>query len=189
MRISGGEKRGHKLARWQGEGIRPLRDRVRMALFSTLGEAVVGAEFLDLFSGTGAVGLEALSRGAARATLVDSSAKAVNISAENAARLGYTSQVEIIQADVRPALLQLAQKGRKFDLVFIGAPYGTDLAKVALTALAEALPLRPGALVVAETFHKDVLPDSFPPLVLTDSRRYGETRLTYFRFGPERETR
>lgn len=189
MRISGGEKRGHKLARWRGEGIRPLRDRVRMALFSKLGEAVAGAEFLDLFSGTGAVGLEALSRGAARATLVDSSPQAVSLCVENAARLGYTPRVEIVQADVRQALVQLARNGRKFDLVFIGAPYATDLAKAALSGLAKALPLRPGAIIVAETFHKDVLPDTFPPLVLTDSRRYGETRLTYFRFGPKRGTR
>ncbi len=184
MRIIGGEKRGQRLARWQGEGIRPLRDRVRTALFDTLGEAVLGAEFLDLFAGTGAVGLEALSRGARRATLVDVSPQAIRLIRENAARLGYTECVEILQADVAKAVAELARRGRKFDLVFIGAPYGTGLAGEAMAALAKALPLRPGALIVAETFHKDPLPESFPSLLLVDSRCYGETRLTYFRFGP-----
>lgn len=189
MRIIGGERRGRKLARWQGEGIRPLRDRVRTALFDTLGEAVVGAEVLDLFAGTGAVGLEALSRGASRATLVDASAKSVRIIRDNAARLGYSERVEIIRADAVRAIQALARRGRRFDLVFIGAPYGKDLAASALKALAEALPLRPGAVVVAETFHKDKLLDEFPPLRLFDSRSYGETRLTYFQFGQRQHTR
>jgi 16S rRNA (guanine966-N2)-methyltransferase len=187
MRIIGGEKGGRKLARWQGEGIRPLRDRVRTALFDTLGEAVVGAEVLDLFAGTGAVGLEALSRGASRATFVDSSPRAVRIIRENAEKLGYSQRVEILRSDVAEAVQRLARLGRKYDLVFIGAPYETGVAAGALKVLSEALPLRPGAIVVAETFHKDELFDAYPPLLLFDSRTYGETRLTYFRFGTGKE--
>ncbi len=189
MRIIGGERRGRKLAHWQGGGIRPLRDRVRTALFDTLGEAVVGAEVLDLFAGTGAVGLEALSRGAKWATFVDSSAEAIRIIRENAARLGYSERVDIIHGDAIKAVRGLARRGRRFDLVFIGAPYDTGLAKEALQALAEALPLRPGAFVVAETFHKEAFGEEFRPLRLWHSRSYGETRLTYFRFGPGEETR
>jgi len=188
MRIIGGEKRGRRLAHWQGGEIRPLRDRVRAALFDTLGEFVRGAEVLDLFAGTGAVGLEALSRGAKRATFVDSSSEAIRIIRENVALLGYSERVEIIHGDAIKAVKTLARRGRRFDLVFIGAPYDTGLAAQALQALAEALPLRPGAIVVAETFHKDELGE-FPPLRLWQSRHYGETRLTYFRFGPEEESR
>lgn len=189
MRIIGGERRGRRLARWQGVGIRPLRDRVRTALFDTLGETVVGAEVLDLFAGTGAVGLEALSRGAKWATFVDSSAEAIRLIRENAARLGYSQRVEVIHGDAIKAVKNLARRGRRFDLVFIGAPYETGLAREALQALAEALPLRPGAFVVAETFHKEELGEEFRPLRLCRSRSYGETRLTYFRFGPSEETR
>ncbi len=187
MRIIGGEKGGRKLARWQGEGIRPLRDRVRTALFDTLGEAVVGAEVLDLFAGTGAVGLEALSRGASHATFVDSSPRAIRIIRENAKKLGYSHRVEILRSDAAEAIHKLARMGRKYDLVFIGAPYERGVAAQALQALSEALPLRPGAIVVAETFHKDELFNAYPPLLLYDSRTYGETRLTYFRFGLGRE--
>lgn len=183
MRIIGGEKRGQRLAHPQGSGIRPLRDRVRTALFDTLGEAVVGAEFLDLFAGTGAVGLEALSRGATHATFVDSSAQAIQLIRENAARLGYSRRVEIIHGDVIQVLHSLSRRGRKFHVVFIGAPYNTGLARQALQALAQTPPLVLQALVIAETFHKDVLEDDFHPLELLCSRTYGETRLTYFRFG------
>ncbi|MGB9758045.1 MAG: 16S rRNA (guanine(966)-N(2))-methyltransferase RsmD [Candidatus Bipolaricaulaceae bacterium] len=189
MRIIGGERRGRRLARWQGESIRPLRDRVRTALFDTLGEAVVGAEVLDLFAGTGAVGFEALSRGAKRATFVDSAAEAIRIIRENATKLGYENCVEIIQGDAAKTVKSLARRGKRYDLVFIGAPYGTELAQEALRALAEALPLRSGALVVVETFHKEGLSDTFKPLELVDSRVYGETRLTYFRFGLGEENR
>jgi 16S rRNA (guanine966-N2)-methyltransferase len=189
MRIIGGERRGRRLAHWQGGSIRPLRDRVRTALFDTLGEAVAGAEVLDLFAGTGAVGLEALSRGARYATFVDSSSEAIRLIRKNLSRLGYSGRAEIIQEDARKAVKALARQGRQFDLVFIGAPYETGLAAEALKALVEALPLRPGALVIAETFHKDELGDDFKPLRLVDSRIYGETRLTYFRFGLGEENR
>lgn len=189
MRIIGGERRGRRLVHWKAEGIRPLRDRVRTALFDSLGDFVVGAEVLDLFAGTGAVGLEALSRGAKRATFVDSSPEAIRIIRENAANLGYAEQTETIKGDVFKAVKNLVRRGRRFDLVFIGAPYEPGLAAEALRAVAEALPLRPGALVVVETFHKEELGDSFPPLSFQDSRVYGETRLTFFRFGPAEKNR
>lgn len=189
MRIIGGDKRGRKLARWQGEGIRPLRDRVRTALFDTLGEVVVGAAVLDLFAGTGAVGLEALSRGASSATFVDASPTAIRLIRENASRLGYAERVEVILGDAVRTVQALARRGRRFDLVFVGAPYATGLAREALQEVAKAQPFRPGALVVVETFHKEELGDRFPPLILWASRAYGETRLTYFRFGVSQKGR
>lgn len=190
MRIIGGEHRGRRLVRWQDTDIRPLRDRVRAALFDTLGEAVCGARVLDLFAGTGAVALEALSRGAANATLVDSSAKAVRIIRANAQALGYLDRVEVIKSDAVKAVERLARQGRRFDLVFVGAPYtNPELVVSVLQALASHLPLRPGAWVVVETFHKEEPADAFPPLVRVDSRVYGETRLTYYRFGGKEEVR
>lgn len=185
MRIIGGEQRGRRLVRWQDADIRPLRDRVRTALFDTLGEAVRGATVLDLFAGTGAVALEALSRGAHQATLVDSSPKAVRIIRANAAALGYADRAEVIRGDAVKAVEELARRGRRFDFVFVGAPYTPGLAVTALQALATHRPLRPGAWVVVETFHKEEPGDAFPPLTRVESRVYGETRLTYYRFGEE----
>lgn len=185
MRIIGGEHRGRRLVRWQDTNIRPLRDRVRTALFDTLGEAVQGARVLDLFAGTGAVGLEALSRGAAHATFVDASAKAVRIVRANVNSLGYQDRVEVVLDDAVRAVEKLARRGCRFDLVFVGAPYTPGLAISALQALATFAPLRPGAWVVVETFHKEEPQDAFPPLTWVSTRVYGETRLTYYQLGKE----
>ena len=182
MRIIGGEKRGRRLVEWHGAGIRPLRDRVRTALFDILAERVVGAEFLDLFAGTGAVGLEALSRGARRATFVDSSARAIRIIRENARRLGYEDRTEVMQGDALKAVRTLARRGRKFDLVFVGAPYSGDLALRSASALGNSGPLSPGATVVVEVFRKTEPALRYGGLKLDSVRQYGETRLLFYRF-------
>lgn len=181
MRIIGGEKRGHRLAEWHGAGIRPLRDRVRTSLFDILGEDVTGAEFLDLFAGTGAVGLEALSRGAKAATFVDFSAKAIRIIRENLRRLGYQGRATVIKADALEAIRHLARRGKKFDIAFVGAPYATDLALRAARALGAFSPLSPGALVVVECFHKTEPGEAYGRLALESVRDYGETRLAFYR--------
>ena len=180
VRIIGGEKRGHKLAEWHGAGIRPLRDRVRTSLFDILGERVVGAEFLDLFAGTGAVGLEALSRGARAATFVDSSAKAIRIIRENLRRLGYQGRARVIRADALEAVRTLARRGSRFDIVFVGAPYQSDLALRAAAALGAFTPLYPGATVVVELFHKTEPAERYGELALESVRDYGETRLAFY---------
>ncbi|MBC7220821.1 16S rRNA (guanine(966)-N(2))-methyltransferase RsmD [Candidatus Bipolaricaulota bacterium] len=185
MRISAGEYRGQRLAGPRGAGIRPLRDRVRLALFDTVRELVPGARFLDLFAGTGAVGLEALSRGAAHAVFVDGSAQAVRLVRENIRRLGCGPRAEVVEGDTFAALRSLARRKGEFDLVFVGAPYGTGLAPRTMEALAELRPLTAGAVVVAETFHKEPIADRYGPLVLELRRTYGETVLSFFRFVPE----
>jgi 16S rRNA (guanine(966)-N(2))-methyltransferase RsmD len=154
-------------------------------LFDTVRELVPGAQFLDLFAGTGAVGLEALSRGAARAVFVDGSAQAVRIVQENIRRLGCASRAEVVEGDVFTALRSLVRKGRAFDLVFVGAPYGSGLAGRTVEALAELRPLVPGAVVVAESFHKEPIADRYGPLVLEVRRTYGETVLSLYRFTPD----
>jgi len=188
VRIIGGEKRGRKLVEWHGAGIRPLRDRVRTALFDILAERVVGAEFLDLFAGTGAVGLEALSRGARRATFVDSSARAIRIIRENVRRLGYEDRTEVMQGDALKAVRTLARRGRKFDLVFVGAPYSGDLALRSASVLGNSAPLSPGATVVVEVFRKTEPALRYGGLKLDSVRQYGETRLLFYRFVEDAHT-
>lgn len=185
MRIGAGEYRGHRLTGPRGAGIRPLRDRVRLALFDTVRELVPGAQFLDLFAGTGAVGLEALSRGAARAVFVDGSARAARLIRDNIHRLGCASRSEVVEGDIFTALRSLVRRGQMFDLVFIGAPYGSGLAPRTVEALAELHPLTPGSVVVAETFHKEPIADRYGPLVLELRRTYGETVLSLYRFVPD----
>lgn len=182
MRIIGGEKRGHRLVEWEARGIRPLRESVRAALFDTLGDAVVGADFLDLFAGTGAVGLEALSRGARRATFVDASPAAVRIIRTNLRRLGYEGRAEVIRGDALEAIRRFSVEGRRFDLVFLGAPYSRGLAQTALEFLGTLRPLREGAIVVAELHKKEGFMDSYGELELIRDRTYGDSRLLFFEF-------
>ncbi len=174
-----------KLAEWHGLPVRPLRDRVRTALFDVLRELVVDADVLDLFAGTGAVGLEALSRGARRATLVELSLRATRLIRENVRRLGYQDKARILPGDALEHIRQLAGQGEQFDLVFVGAPYNTPLAHKAVHTLSEYVPLLPQAVVVVEVHEKEPLSEGCGPLRLERRRLYGETRLDFFRFVPQ----
>jgi len=185
VRIIGGEKKGRKLVRWRGLPVRPLRDRVRTALFDVLKDFVPDSDVLDLFAGTGAVGLEALSRGARRATFVERSPRVGQLIRHNVCQLGYLQQTRIIIGDAVQQVRELAKAEERFDLVYVGAPYGTGLGQGALLALAEHSPLSPGAVVVVEMQEREFLEDQHAPLQREQSRTYGETRLDFFRFVPD----
>ncbi len=187
MRIIGGERKGRKLAEWHGLPIRPLRDRVRTALFDILRELIPDAEVLDLFAGTGAVGLEALSRGAARATMVERSHRVTRLIHDNVRRLDYEDRVRVLTGDALHHIRELGRHGERFDVVFVGAPYDTPLARNSMHALAMETPLEPQAVVIAEVHTKEPLDDRYGPLQRELQRAYGETRLDFFRFVPERK--
>ncbi len=121
MRVIAGELKGQRLVAPQGWKVRPTSDRVREAIFSALGERVVGATVLDLYSGTGALAIEALSRGAERAVLVDRDTRPA---LGNVERLGLRERVELVRADVGRWLAAAADDGAaRFDIVFVDAPY------------------------------------------------------------------
>jgi 16S rRNA (guanine(966)-N(2))-methyltransferase RsmD len=165
MRIVAGTHGGRRLLAPRGREVRPTSDRVREALFSILGDRVVGASVLDLFAGTGALGLEALSRGAARATFVDRDTSAVQA---NLAALGLEGEVHR-----RDALAFLRAGAGPFDLVFLDPPY-RDAGSLG-PKLADTLPaaLARGALVVSESDRREPL--DLPGLETLDERRYGDT--------------
>jgi 16S rRNA (guanine966-N2)-methyltransferase len=170
MRVVAGRYGGRRLVAPPGSTTRPTSDRVREALFSVLGPSVQGARVLDLYAGSGALGIEALSRGAASAVFVDRSPRAVAAIRANLAALG-------IEADVRrreaAAALRAASAGADaYDLVFLDPPYrrAAELGR----ELSEALPavLAPGARVVSESDRREPLELALP---LVDERRYGDT--------------
>ena len=184
MRIIAGEARGRKLYAPGGEDTRPTADRVRESVFGILGPRVLEARVLDLFGGTGALALEALSRGAARATIVDSSVKAIACIRRNAeAVLGADmARVEIFRADYRQAIERLAQP---FDLVFLDPPYRMETAYGdALTRLRQRGLLAEGALAILERAEARAiaLPEGFS---VRDARRYGETCVEFIAEGEE----
>jgi 16S rRNA (guanine(966)-N(2))-methyltransferase RsmD len=157
-----------------------MRDFVRSALFNILGDAVSGARFLDLFCGTGSVGLEALSRGAADCVFLDQSPAACGIVRQNLAHLAFLDRAKVVQGDFADGLEDLARVGRQFDLVFSGPPYGKGLSKSALRLLGERRLLAPGALVITEVFKKEVLSATYGALERVDERVYGDNLLVFY---------
>jgi 16S rRNA (guanine966-N2)-methyltransferase len=170
MRVIAGRYRGRRLQAPPGDATRPTSDRVREALFSVLGDRVDGARVLDLFAGSGALGIEALSRGAAEATFVDSAPAAIRALRANLEALG--AQAEVRRADARRFLGGASAAARQYDLVFLDPPY--RLAGRLGSELTAALPavLAPGAAVVAESDRRAPLELGLPIL---DERRYGDT--------------
>jgi 16S rRNA (guanine966-N2)-methyltransferase len=170
MRVIAGNWGGRGLQAPRGDATRPTSDRVREALFSVLGARVEGARVLDLFAGSGALGLEALSRGAAEATFVDSAPAAIRAVRANLEALGGVAEVR--RADARRYLGSASAAARQYDLVFLDPPY--RLAGRLGSELTAALPavLAPGAAVVAESDRRAPLDLGLP---LEDERRYGDT--------------
>jgi 16S rRNA (guanine966-N2)-methyltransferase len=170
MRVIAGRYRGRRLKAPPGAATRPTSDRVRESLFAVLGDRVEGARVLDLFAGSGALGIEALSRGAAEAMFVDSAPAAIRAIRANLDALGATAEVR--RADARRFLGGARAAARQYDLVFLDPPYG--MAERLESELTAALPavLAPGAAVVAESDRRAPLELGLPIL---DERRYGDT--------------
>jgi 16S rRNA (guanine966-N2)-methyltransferase len=179
MRIVAGKWGGRSLKAPRGMAVRPTTDRVREALFSILGDRVEGRAVLDLFAGTGALAIEALSRGAASAFLAEPDPDAFAAMAGNLASVGAAS-AETFKGDFRKAIRRLALQGRRFGLVFLDPPYGKGLAAAASRALAEAGLLSEDAVVVVEEATRAA--DSVFPAgwALRTDRRYGDTRVMVF---------
>lgn len=184
MRVISGVARGCRLASPKGIDVRPTADRVKEALFSilisccgTLDEMTV----LDLFAGSGALGIEALSRGAAACTFVDSSRDSVNLVRKNLASTKFESQATVYCRDSFTALKALAASGQTFDLVFLDPPYGKETIPRTLALLSESLLLHGGSIIVVETASQEQLEPCYGRLSRFDSRRYGSTSIALFR--------
>jgi len=178
MRVIAGTLGGRRLRAPAGRATRPTSDRVREALFSMLGE-LDGARVLDLFAGSGALGIEALSRGAAHAVFVERDAGAAAVLRENLRALGVgPERAELRHADARAALRHASASGETYDLVFIDPPYGE--ASTWSPRLAALLPelLAPGGRAVAESDRRRPLALGLP---VETERRYGDTSITIHR--------
>jgi 16S rRNA (guanine966-N2)-methyltransferase len=170
VRVIAGTFKGRRLQAPPGLDTRPTADRIREALFSILGPRVEHARVLDLFAGSGALGIEALSRGARAATFVDNGAPAIRTVVANLEAVG--ADAEVVRAEARRFLGGASRSARQYDLVFLDPPY--RLAASLGRDLSAALPavLAPGAAVVAESDRRAPLEIDLP---LEDERRYGDT--------------
>lgn len=184
MRIIGGHDRGRRLRAPRGRGTRPTADRVRVSLFDVLGPGIAGARVLDLFAGTGAVGLEALSRGAARVVFVERDPTALGALRANLAAIGASrAAARVLAGDVLRVMPGLGAEEGPFDVVFIDPPYATGLAGRALAALAAARICREGTEVVVQHSTRTALPPVEGLRPHRRARRFGDTALTFLRAG------
>lgn len=183
MRIVGGKFKGRSIAAPAGQATRPTSDRVREAIFNILshgieGFSVEGVRVLDLFAGTGALGLEALSRGARFCQFVDDDATARGLIRRNADGLGVIGQCKIWRRDATK--LGPCAPQPPFDLVFVDPPYNKDLGGKALASLTAGGWLTPSAVLVLEEAEKAEVAD-VPGLTLLDRRLYGDTQVRFYR--------
>ncbi|HEY8126499.1 MAG TPA: 16S rRNA (guanine(966)-N(2))-methyltransferase RsmD [Methylocystis sp.] len=183
MRIVGGALRGRALSGPRSQTIRPTSERLRESVFDILahrfGDPVAGANVVDLFAGGGALGLEALSRGAARALFVDDGAEARALLRANIEALGLGGVTRIFRRDATK--LGAAPPGETFSLAFLDPPYGKDLLAPALAALVDGGWLAPSAFLVIEESAKARI-DLPPCLLREDERRYGATQFVFARY-------
>jgi 16S rRNA (guanine966-N2)-methyltransferase len=183
VRIIAGALKGQQLVTPRGHRTRPTADQVRIALMDTLMPSLPGARFLDLFAGAGGVGLEALSRGAERAVLVERDADAAAALRRNVTALRVARQTLVLPMDAARALNRLAATGERFDLVFLDPPYGTGLVEDTLLRLGTGAVITLDTIVVAQHFTKHAPPERIGGLAAYRARRFGETTLTFFRAG------
>ncbi|HUH03373.1 MAG TPA: 16S rRNA (guanine(966)-N(2))-methyltransferase RsmD [Kofleriaceae bacterium] len=183
MRIIGGTLGGRRLKAPAGATTRPTSDRVREALFSILGPPPAGARVLDLCAGSGALGLEALSRGAAAAVFVDRAAAAIQCIRANVESLGLADASRIHRGDAVAALRGLTG-GDPFTWVFIDPPYASDAAAALLSALGNGALLAEDARIIVEHDRRNEPDSSYGCLVRTGSRRYGDTVVSFYSPAP-----
>ncbi len=186
MRIIAGSARGRTIVAPKGHQTRPTLDFVRESLFNIIQRDVPGASVLDLFAGSGALALEALSRGADTAVLADKSREAIACISRNIETLGFSSRASAYQGDWRLLPARLADKSYVFDLVFLDPPYDlVHYAEMADSLMRHGL-LKPDALIVIE-HHKDIDPMLIQPFLMFDLRLYGDTAVHLYRFHPKGE--
>ncbi len=186
MRVIAGSAKGKELKfprLPKGKRLKPLTGRVKEALFNILVSRVAGGKFLDLFAGTGSVGIEALSRGASLAFFVENDRKVVQTLRENLEITGFSDRSEVFCLDVIRALSVIGRDGGKFDIIFIGAPYGDPVLEETLKKLAEISVVEENGVIVAEHSVRQKMPESYGSLKKSRDARYGDTVLSLYSFG------
>lgn len=181
MRIIAGSARGRNLKSPKGMSTRPTSDRVREALFNILTPHVSDCRFLDLFSGTGAVGIEALSRGAAKAVLVEKDRATAKIILDNLGLCRLKENAEVLTLDVAKAIDLLGNRGETFDLIFIDPPYKKGFEEPTIEKILSHTMLSPAGILVVESDKVDLPPERVGVLSTYRREKYGDTALTFYR--------
>ena len=181
MRIIGGKARGTKLYTLEGENTRPTLDRVKESLFNIIQKDVPNAIFLDLFAGSGAIGLEAVSRGANKSILCDKNRDAIKIIKKNIEKTRSREQVELYEADFKEVLKNKLKE--KIDIIFIDPPYKTDFAYEAIKILVNSKNIKKESLMIIETDEEERILKQIENLEIEiiDKRKYGRAHLIFLK--------
>lgn len=180
MRIIGGTLKGRRLATVRGDAIRPTSDRLRETLFNIIASRVPGSSLLDLCAGTGAIGIEALSRGAAEVTFVDVSKRAIALIRSNLELCRIESEVRLLNRKATTAISSFASAGRQFDLVYLDLPYESAIHDSVLIALAGENILAPAAIVIIEHQRRKTLKPRYLSLQRFRQVRQGDSLLSFY---------
>jgi len=182
MRIGGGDRGGRriKMKARSRQGLRPTSSRAKTAIFNILPHDLSGMKALDLFAGSGALGLEALSRGADLAVFVDAGREAFRLIQDNLRGLDYRDRGQLLSKKAGPALEELSEHQAYFDLIFMDPPYDKGLVDKTLKQLARAGVLKPAGIVVVEHSGRELPAPRYAGLQLRDQRRYGDSWVSFY---------
>lgn len=180
MRVIAGTAKRTQLKSPKGMDTRPTTDRVKESVFNILAPVVVDSNFLDLFSGTGGMAIEALSRGAYQAVLVEKNAKTATVIRENLKLTKLSVNAEVIVKDTYAAIKMLAEQHRKFDIIYIDPPYFEDYYQRVLVAISQYQLLTSDGIVVVESSNKVTLVDAVETLSMMRKQKYGDTIIYFY---------
>jgi 16S rRNA (guanine966-N2)-methyltransferase len=180
VRVTGGVLKGRKLHPLRGMTIRPTSDYLKESIFSILAGSVEDAAVLDLFAGTGSLGIEALSRGAATAVFVDNAAQAIKTLIRNIQTCSLEERSTILKRNVLRGLSFLGSIGHVFDLVFIDPPYDKGCVEKTLLLLSRSESTSDSASIVVEHSKREILPEKVDSFTLDDQRDYGKTLVSFY---------
>lgn len=178
MRVITGSARGRRLKTLEGRDVRPTADRVKEAIFSIIQFEIEGSRVLDMFAGSGQLGIEALSRGAAEAVFVDADPRAVALVRENLEHTGLSDRAQVFQAD---SLMFVRNRHERFDIALLDPPYGRGILQQALEAAAPCV--SENGTIVCELPEKEEMPEHVGEFSLYRRYRYGKTELAVYRRG------
>jgi len=180
LRVISGFAKGRHLKTPRGKWVRPTSDRVKESLFNILASKIPASVFLDLFAGSGSIGIEALSRGCTKAIFVDINPRAILFIKDNLSSLGFTGKARIFKLDVLKALDLFKKQNLKFDIVFMDPPYFKKYEVKALEKTNESGLLKKGGTVVIESSKKTILPSRVGDFFLYRRTEYGDTALNFY---------
>ncbi|MCD6353787.1 MAG: 16S rRNA (guanine(966)-N(2))-methyltransferase RsmD [Proteobacteria bacterium] len=182
MRIIGGKLKGRRLQACKGRFVRPTSDKIREAIFDIIAPFLSGGVVLDLFAGTGGVGIEALSRGMERTVFVEKDSRVIPILKKNIIGCQLEDRVEVISRSVSAGIKIISLRNEKFKLIFLDPPYQENLVERTLEEIWEANLLSKGGIVIAEHSTREMVGKYYGKLAGYDCRRYGNTLLSFFTY-------